>query len=138
MEIGSAARRAPARETAGVGRVPSLSLHYRPALERKGDRGETAYSTEVLSLFDALATPLRAHRERTYSAPLATRAFARETTETTAPDGRPQQVREFPRLVWGGAHLKDETGRANDVFSRAAVGVALASLAWLALAAAAA
>src|SRR6185295_1640435 len=78
------------------------SLHYRPALERKdGQQGGTAYSTEVLSLFDAIATPLRAHHERTYSAPFATRAFARETIEIAGPDGTIRQAREFPRLVWG-------------------------------------
>ncbi len=112
------------------------SLHYRPALERKGEQGEAAYSTEVLSLFDALATPLRAHRERTYSAPLATRAFARETLETTGPGGKPQQLREFPRLAWGGAHLKDETDAGADIAMRAALGLALAIGVWGALAAA--
>jgi peptide/nickel transport system permease protein len=113
------------------------SIHYRPALERKAGQG-IAYSTEVLSVLDAIASPLRERRERTYSAPFATRAYARETLEVQGADSKVRQIREFPRLIWGGAHLKDETGRANDVFSRAAVGVALASLAWLALAAAAA
>jgi peptide/nickel transport system permease protein len=112
------------------------SLHYRPALERKGEQGEAAYSTEVLSLFDALATTLRAHRERTYSAPLATRAFARETLETTGPDGKPQQLREFPRLAWGGAHLKDEADAGADIATRAALGLVLATVVWGALAAA--
>src|SRR4029077_558109 len=95
-----------------------------------------AYSTEVLSLFDALATPLRAHRERTYSAPLATRAFARETVETTGPDGKPQQIREFPRLIWGGAHLKNEADRGADIAMRSALGLAVAAAIWGALAAA--
>jgi peptide/nickel transport system permease protein len=114
------------------------SLHYRPALERKGDGGETLYSTEVLSLFDAVAAPLRAHRERTYSAPLATRAFARETLEVSGPGGKVQQVREYPRLVWGGAHLKDEADRGRDIALRALAGLVLAALIWAALAAAAA
>jgi len=111
------------------------SVHYQPALERKGDEG-VAYSTEVLSVFDTIASPLRAHRERTYSAPFATRAFARETLETPGPDGKLRQVREFPRLAWGGAHLKDEADRGRDVLGRAAVGLALAALIWGALAAA--
>jgi peptide/nickel transport system permease protein len=109
------------------------SVHYRPALERKAGQG-TAYSTEVLSVFDAVASPLRDRRERTYSAPFATRAYARETLEIPGPDGRVRQLREFPRLDWGGAHLKDETSRGQDVFFRAALGLALGSLAWLALA----
>ena len=65
------------------------SLHYRPALERKGEDGRTVYSTEVLSLFDWLATPLWSRRERTYSAPLATRAFASETLEVPGPGSKP-------------------------------------------------
>jgi peptide/nickel transport system permease protein len=109
------------------------SIHYRPALERKAGQG-AAYSTEVLSVFDAIASPLRDRRERTYSAPFATRAYARETLEIPGPDGKVRQVREFPRLVWGGAHLKDETGRDRDVFVRAMLGLTLGSLAWLVLA----
>jgi peptide/nickel transport system permease protein len=114
------------------------SLHYRPALQRSGERGETAYSTEVLSVFDAAATPLRLRRERTYSAPLATRAFARETLEVPGPDGRTRQVREFPRLAWGGAHLKNEADAGTDIVLRALAGLVVAALVWGALAAAAA
>jgi len=109
------------------------SLHYRPALERKAGQG-TAYSTEVLSVFDAVASPLRERRERTYSAPFAPRAYARETLEIEGPDGKVRQLREFPRLTWGGSHLKEESERGRDIFVRAALGVALATLAWLAIA----
>src|SRR5882672_10629080 len=109
------------------------SIHYRPTLESKAGQG-TAYSTEVSSVFDALASPLRDRRERTYSAPFATRAYARETLEIPGLDGKVRQVREFPRLTWGGAHLKEEARRNQDVFGRAALGMALAALAWLALA----
>ncbi|MGB5080996.1 MAG: ABC transporter permease [Burkholderiales bacterium] len=111
------------------------SLHYRPALERRAGQGE-AYSAEVLSLLDAAAGPLRERRERTYSAPLATRAYARETLEVRGSDGTLRQVREFPRLTWGGAHLKDERERSRDIFLRAVSGMALAAVLWLALAAA--
>jgi peptide/nickel transport system permease protein len=109
------------------------SIHYRPALERKAGEG-AAYSTEVLSVFDSIVTPLRDRRERTYSAPFATRAYSRETLEIPGPDGKVRQAREFPRLVWGGAHLQDEGGRDRDVLGRAALGIALAALAWLAVA----
>ena len=112
------------------------SAHFRPALERKGEQGAAIYSTEVLSLFDVAVAPLRVHRERTYSAPLATRAFARETFETPGPEGKPQQVREFPKLAWGGAHLKDEADRSRDILLRTALGLALALLLWGAIAAA--
>jgi peptide/nickel transport system permease protein len=109
-------------------------LHYRPRLENKGGKGEAVYSTEVLSVLDAMAASLREHRERTYSAPFATRAFARETLETPGPDGKPRQVREYPRLAWGGRHLQNEADRSRDVLSRALVGLALAALVWVAIA----
>jgi peptide/nickel transport system permease protein len=111
------------------------SIHYRPALERKPGQ-EAAYSTEVLSVFDAIAGPLRAHREKTYSAPFATRAFARETLEVPGPDGSLRQIREFPRLVFGGAHLKDESERGRDVLLGTLKGLGLALLVWCAFAAA--
>jgi peptide/nickel transport system permease protein len=109
------------------------SIHYRPALARVAGQG-AAYSTEVLSVFDAVASPLRDRRERTYSAPFATRAYARETLEIPGPDGGARQAREFPRLTWGGAHLSDESERSQDIFVRAVLGLALGSLAWLVLA----
>jgi peptide/nickel transport system permease protein len=112
------------------------SLHYRPALERKAGQ-EAAYSTEVLSVFDAIAEPLRAHREKTYSAPFATRAFVRETLEVPGPDGALRQVREFPRLAFGGARLKDEADRGRDVFLGALRGLGGALVVWGLLAAAA-
>ena len=112
------------------------SLHYRPALERKPGQ-ETAYSTEVLSVFDAIATPLRAHREKTYSAPFATRAFARETLEVPQPDGSLRQVREYPRLAFGGAHLEDEAGRGRDILIGALKGLGFGVLVWCLFAAAA-
>ena len=105
------------------------SLHFRPALERKPGQ-EAAYSTEVLSVFDAIAGPLRAHREKTYSAPFATRAFARETQEVPGPDGTLRQVREFPRLAFGGAHLKDDAERGRDVLLGALEGLGGALLVW--------
>ncbi|MDC4224663.1 MAG: hypothetical protein MPW15_10655 [Candidatus Manganitrophus sp.] len=57
----------------------------------------------MLSLLDVLADRLRKNTERTYSAPLATHAYAKETVEM--PDGT--QARLFPRLPYGGAHLAD-------------------------------
>ena len=116
----------------GVGLLDSL--HYRRALDRQPGK-EVAYSTEVISVFDAVAEPLRAHREKTYSAPFATRAFGRETLEVPGPDGTLRQVREFPRLAFGGARLKDEADRGKDVFLGTLRGLGLAALAWGLLAA---
>ena len=110
------------------------SLHYRPALER-GEQGGTVYAVEAVSVFDAIASPLRAHRERTYSAPLASRAYARETLEIQEADGRIRQVREYPRLTWGGAHLKNEAEQGKDILLRTSGGLAAALLLWCVLAA---
>ena len=97
------------------------SLHFRPRLEaRPGE--PAAYSTEILSVLDAALAPLRARTEKTYSAPLATRSYAKEQIE--APDGR--QVRDYPRLRYGGAHLKDEADWAEDVSRRVLAGLGAA------------
>ncbi|WP_153111242.1 ABC transporter permease [Propionivibrio limicola] len=95
------------------------SLHYRPRLEN-GDLGQpAAYAIEVLSALDAIAEPLRSRNEKTYSAPLATRAYAKESIEVRGADGRVQTTREFPRLKFGGLHLGEEEGtRDGDVLTR--------------------
>ncbi len=110
------------------------SLHYRPALEPgEAPQAEAVYSTEVLSLLDWWLAPLRERQEKTYSAPFATHLYAKETLEL--PDGR--QIRAYPRLTYGGAHLQDpERERAADIAVTALGGALQAVLAWLALAAA--
>lgn len=110
------------------------SLHYRPALDKTDPAGKTIYSVEVLSALDALAMPLRIRQERTYSAPFDTRAYSKETIEIPGADGAPgRQVREFPRLVHGGAHLADESGQMHDVLIGGLRGFSLAFAAWLAV-----
>lgn len=83
------------------------SIHYEPARDGTKDATE-----DVLSFFDYLVTPLRTQQEKTYSAPLATHLFSKETVEQ--PDGT--QVRDYPRLRYGGAHLVDPVAdRAGDI-----------------------
>ena len=111
------------------------SLHYRPRLAADGGQGASAqpavYAVEVLSLLDALLTPLRTRNEKTYSAPLATRAHAKETIEVRGSDGRLQQTRDHPRLRYGGAHLgADEERRDADVAGRVLQALGLALLTW--------
>ena len=62
------------------------SVHFRPRLTGQPAGAKAAYAVEVLSLLDILCEPLRERREKTYSAPLATHLFARETIELA--DGR--------------------------------------------------
>ena len=108
------------------------SLHYRPRLEVVAGQSANGYGSEVRSALDALLLPLRSGTEKTYSAPLATHLYARETVEL--PDGT--QARVFPRLKHGGVHLKDPAqDRGRDVAMRILRGLGLAVLAGLTLAA---
>lgn len=96
------------------------SLHYRRRLENTPPGQPAVYAVEVLSLLDTIAAPLRERNEKTYSAPLATRAYAKETFEARDADGRYHTLRDFPRLRFGGAHLgEDETARRRDILNRA-------------------
>lgn len=103
------------------------SLHYRERLPGDGEN----YAVEVRSALDVLLTGLRTRTERTYSAPLATHSFAKEALDGEA--GR-AQLREFPRLVHGGAHLGADTdGQSVDLLTRGVQGLGIGLLAWLAL-----
>ena len=81
------------------------SLHFRPLLPpAPGAAADAplAYATRTYSVLDLLAKSKLDSAEKTYSAPLSYRQFTKESMEL---DGRP--VRDFPRLVFGGAHLRD-------------------------------
>ena len=93
------------------------TLHYRAALPQTNG-GEKVYSPEVLSVLDKLLTPLRTQTEKTYSAPLAVMLYAKESIS----DAQGRVVREYPRLRYGGAHLKDVSQRDGDVIKRALLG----------------
>ncbi len=97
------------------------SLHYRERLP--GDK-ET-YAVEVRSALDALLTGLRTRTEKTYSAPLATHSFAKETL-----DG---EGRDFPRLKHGGAHLgSDLAAYEMDIVRKVVQGLGIGMAVWLA------
>lgn len=106
------------------------SVHYREYLAPGAGAppdAPPALGTEVRSALDALAAPLRTRVEKTYSAPLSYRLFAKQTLE--AEDGT--QQRDFPRLKFGGAHLQyPEEDHAGDVLGRVGLGLALAACAW--------
>lgn len=112
----------------GIGLLDSL--HY---VERLPDEpGKAAqYSGEVKSVLDKLLTPLREQVEKTYSAPFATHLYAKETM--TGPDGR--ELRDYPRLKHGGAHLADpDTEFWPDVLKRGGLGVLGGMVCWALLA----
>jgi len=81
------------------------SLHYRIGLSTQ-NKTQTVYSPEVLSAFDALSSGLRSRTEKTYSAPLATHLYAKESIDL----GDGKTFRDYPRLVYGGAHLLNPKG----------------------------
>ena len=97
------------------------SMHFRlPLASQQGDT-EVHHSGEVLSLLDVVLGPLRTQVEKTYSAPFATHLYTKETLDL--PDGR--QRREFPRLAFGGAHLKDLNQQGADIAARIASALVL-------------
>jgi peptide/nickel transport system permease protein len=103
------------------------TLHFNPQTG-VDDAGRPIYSTEVLSLFDHLAGPLRTEQEKTYSAPFATHLFSKESIDL--PDG--STVRDFPRLIYGGAHLPaDGSGRGRDILVKGVQGALIGALIWL-------
>ena len=95
------------------------SLHFHPKLE--GNKSsEVIYSTQIISVLDLVLSDLKENTERTYSAPLASHAFAKEMMDQ--PNG--QQIRDYPRLKYGGAHLEDpETERCADIMKRFFIGL---------------
>ena len=114
------------------------SLHYRPLLESKPGTAPQ-YSVEVRSVLELVLREalgaMAGKSETTYSAPLATHGFSRETVEVTGADGRVRQTREFIRLTAGGAHLPDPARDwTGDVAARTVRGVAAGLVAWLILA----
>ncbi len=110
------------------------SVHYRPRLAAVSGASvdaPAAYATRTSSLLDGLMAHAIEAREKTYSLPLAYWSFQQETRLV---DGR--EVRELPRLQFGGAHLKDpEREWRRDLLSRSARGLlgGLAAAALIAL-----
>ena len=99
------------------------SIHFRPrlpAVDVAGGQSAVAYSTRTWSLLDTLLAHAIEAREKTYSAPLAYTSFQKETAIV---DGR--EVRDFPRLAFGGAHLADPAAQWRaDLARRSALGLA--------------
>ena len=107
------------------------SFHYRTRLAAAGTEApdKPQYSVEVLSVLDVMLADLRKQKEKTYSEPFATRLYGKEMIDQ--PDGT--QVRDYPRLRYGGAHLKNETEASGDIAGRAIQGVMSGLAAWLIL-----
>ncbi len=103
------------------------SMHFRPQLAQPDVAQESRYAAQTFSLLDVLVGTLRTQTEKTYSAPLATHLFSKETIDV--PDvGR---VRTYPRLAHGGAHLADpQADWLPDVLRLTATGLGVAAIVW--------
>ena len=91
-----------------------------------GSSGATPIG-EPVTLLDVGLTAIRDAQEKTYSAPLAVVAHAREMTRQA--DGR--EVWAYPRLQYGGRHLADpDREHADDLLRRALLGLAAGLAGW--------
>lgn len=99
---------------AAIGLVDSI--HFR-----------NAHNGQVLSLLDLWVEPLRIRSEKTYSAPFATHLYTREFQ--MLPDGSKAWI--YPRLKYGGAHLKDPKDKWPDISQKALLGGAKGLGIWL-------
>jgi len=87
-----------------------------------------AFIGEPVTLLDLALERLRGGQEKTYSAPLAVYAQAREMTRL--PDGR--EIWAYPRLRFGGGHLAHpETEHGQDLFRLTGHGLLAGLGVWL-------
>ncbi len=111
------------------------SVHFRarlPATPGTAADARVAYATRTESILDRFLSHATESREKTYSVPLAYWSFQRETQVIGG-----KEVREFPRLAFGGAHLSDPAREwKSDVARKSLGGIALGLAASLALSAA--
>ncbi len=99
------------------------SLHFRRALgdvPAAGSAQAQAYATRTESLLDVLLARQLAGRETSYSAPLAIRAFTKDSVEVA---GNTERI--YPRLLYGGKSLTEDSEWAGDVWRRSLIGLAL-------------
>jgi len=96
------------------------SVHLRLNAEQ-----QSRYASPIISVLDVALGPLAYEREKSYSAPLATRALSKETMEV---NGKP--VRDYARLQFGGAHLVDESQKGQDLLKRAYQGALGGAVLW--------
>lgn len=102
------------------------SIHFRKPLVGTSHPGQVNYSVDVLTVLDELLTPLRTHSEETYSAPFALYSYSKAMTINA--QGKP--VRDYPRLKYGGAQLKNPTERGRDILMTSLRGMLYAILTW--------
>lgn len=93
------------------------SLHFRLAVSQ-GDHQQRYYSADVVSVLDRLLAPVGEQYEQTYSAPLAIHSFVKSII--TLPSG--EEIRDYPRLRYGGQHLTSADQKVSDIVILCSVG----------------
>jgi peptide/nickel transport system permease protein len=89
------------------------TLHFRVTTAAGAPAGR------IQSILDLICTSLVARTEKTYSAPLATHLYTKQTLLTS--DGR--QIRDYPRLQYAGSHLGESHERGADIRERLVSGL---------------
>lgn len=103
------------------------SVHFYPKLDIQTEDASENYSSEIISLFDYFLTPLRERQEKTYSAPMATHLYAKESIELAGGT----QTRDYPRLKYGGSHLVNPAQeKTGDVIRLMLLGTVEALFVW--------
>lgn len=101
------------------------SVHYRPALPEVPGQVQS-HAADPVSWLDKLIDPLVQARERSYSEPLAAYGFRKQSIERQG-----EVVRDYPRLQFGGAHLRDPASeKFADITWRSVRAVGKAMLVW--------
>lgn len=91
------------------------SLHFRPVLEQaNNNHTEVQYAANIESVLDIILSDLKSNTEKTYSAPFSLHLYNKETIE----DEQGNKYREYPRLIYAGAHLSDAEQRDSDLTQR--------------------
>lgn len=107
------------------------SIHFRQEIntENKLENQTAKYSNEVSSVLDLMLTTIRVQTEKTYSAPFAIHSFSKEIT-----DSKEEGASMFyPRLKYGGAHLKDNELRLVDIGNKLLQAIIWSSITLVAL-----
>ena len=91
------------------------SIHFQVTQTVNGDYA----ITRNVTVLDMMVAPLGQHDEKTYSAPFAIHLYSKAIV--TLPNG--EETRAYPRLHYGGAHLKQVNDRWTDIVLRCVFGL---------------
>lgn len=93
------------------------SIHFKVI---KYSRSEDSYIQTVQSLLDVILLPLGKQDEKTYSAPFSLYLSAKQTNFEDE-----ILTSSYPRLIYGGSHLKNPNEKAKDIISKTLAALAI-------------